>query len=121
MQKHWYKSLLLKDMGTLASASEKEKNEGDSNLGQNSYNQLNNLIMQLCKCCNHPFVFNGAKGELGNTTCQDLITASGKLAVLDKLLLSLFQKGHRVVVFSQFTTILNIIDHYCFLRGWKYC
>jgi len=121
MQKHWYKSLLLKDMGTLASASEKEKNEGDSNLGQNSYKQLNNLIMQLRKCCNHPFVFDGAEGELGNTTCQDLIAASGKLAVLDKLLLSLFQKGHRVVVFSQFTTILNIIDDYCFLRGWKYC
>ena len=55
------------------------------------------------------------------TTVQDLIAASGKLAVLDKLLRNLFQKGHRVVLFSQFTSVLDILDDYCNMRGWKYC
>ena len=80
---------------------------------------LNNLIMQLRKCCNHPFLFPDAEDDPDETSLHDLISASGKLAVLDKLLCSLYQKGHRVVLFSQFTSVLDILDDYCRQRGWK--
>ncbi len=58
---------------------------------------------------------------MNETTVEELIATSGKLAVLDKLLLSLFKKGHRTCIFSQFTSMLNILEDYCILRGWRYC
>ena len=82
---------------------------------------LSNLVMQLRKCCLHPFLFDGAEVDIDSTTCEDLIAASGKLAVLDMLLRSLYQKKHRVVLFSQFTSMLDILDDYCTLRGFKHC
>lgn len=114
MQIHWYKSLLLKDIRILA------RNDGDEPTGKNGA-VLNNLVMQLRKCCLHPFLFNGAELDIGITSCEDLIAASGKLAVLDMLLLSLFRKKHRTVLFSQFTSILDILEDYCVMRGWQYC
>jgi SWI/SNF-related matrix-associated actin-dependent regulator of chromatin subfamily A member 5 len=50
-----------------------------------------------------------------------LVASSDKLAVLDKLLCSLYQKGHRTVLFSQFTSVLDILEDYCALSGWSYC
>lgn len=82
---------------------------------------LNFLIMQLRKCCLHPFLFPGAEDDPDTTSLEDLIGQSGKLAVLDLLLQSLFKKGHRVTLFSQFSSVLDILDDYCRLRGWKYC
>jgi SWI/SNF-related matrix-associated actin-dependent regulator of chromatin subfamily A member 5 len=107
----WYKALLLKDLGKLAG-----KSTGSSKAGV-----LNNLIMQLRKACLHPFLFPGAEDPEVMTTVESLVGASGKLAVLDMLLQSLFKKGHRVTLFSQFTQVLDILDDYCTLRGWKYC
>jgi SWI/SNF-related matrix-associated actin-dependent regulator of chromatin subfamily A member 5 len=109
-QVFWYKALLLKDLGKLA---------GNSG-GAGKAAVLNNLIMQLRKCCLHPFLFPGAE-DPDSTTLETLVGASGKLAVLDMLLQSLFKKGHRVTLFSQFTQVLDILDDYCTLRGWKYC
>lgn len=105
----WYKSLLLKDLSKITAG------------GAGKAKVLNNLIMQLRKCCLHPFLFTGAEDVEAMTTLETLVGASGKLAVLDKLLQSLFKKGHRVTLFSQFTQVLDILDDYCTLRGWKYC
>ena len=77
--------------------------------------------MQLRKCCDHPFLFKGMEDDIENTSVMDLISSSGKLSVLDLLLRSLFQKNHRVVLFSQFTAMLDIIEDYCEMRGWKFC
>jgi len=103
----WYKAILLKDIGMLAR-------------GQAQANILNNLIMQLRKCCQHPYLFSGAE-DVDSTTLEDLVGASGKLAVLDKLLCSLYKKEHRVVLFSQFTQVLDILEDYANMRGWKFC
>jgi SWI/SNF-related matrix-associated actin-dependent regulator of chromatin subfamily A member 5 len=95
--------------------------EADDSLPPSSRNLLANLMMQLRKCCLHPFLFDGAETDIDATTVEELIGASGKLAVLDQLLLRLFQTDHRCVLFSQFTSLLDIIEDYCRLRGWKYC
>jgi SWI/SNF-related matrix-associated actin-dependent regulator of chromatin subfamily A member 5 len=109
MQIWWYKAILLKDMNLLAKED-----------ATNRAKVLNNLVMQLRKCCIHPYLFPGAE-DIDSTTLEDLVGASGKLAVLDMLLCSLYKKGHRVVLFSQFTSVLDILDDYCTMRGWNYC
>ena len=38
-----------------------------------------------------------------------------------KILMSMFKKGNRTCIFSQFTSMLNILEDYCALRGWRYC
>lgn len=83
--------------------------------------QLTPFLSSFFFSCLHPFLFPGAEPNVGLTTVKDLIGASGKLAVLDALLRSLFLKGHRVVLFSQFVTVLDILQDYCTMRGWKFC
>ena len=82
---------------------------------------LASLHMQLRKVCDHPFLVNGVESLTGPRTATTMLAASGKLAVLDLLLRSLFAKNHRVVLFSQFTSMLDLIAEYCSKRGWNYC
>lgn len=115
-QTFWYKSLLLKDLSVL------EGLDDGGEIGQARSSVIRNLFMQLRKCCNHPFTLSkNVETNPGETTLEELVAASGKLSVLDMLLQSLFKKGNRVVLFSQFTMMLDIVEDYCNLRGWKYC
>ena len=63
--------------------------------------------MQLRHCCNHPFLIKGiieAEGLNGadnETYLSNLVSASGKMLLLDKLLPHLQSEGHRVLLFSQ--------------------
>ena len=114
-QTFWYKALLMKDVDSLA------KMDNKVTVSSGNHNLLRGLFMQLRKCSNHPFLFDGAETNPNETSLQDLIGASGKLSVLDMLLLSLFKKGNRAVLFTQFTMLLDLIEDYCVLRGWKYC
>jgi len=116
----WYKGCLMKDINALVKACDDENDKESGGIKKTKYDILRNLIMQLRKCCLHPFLFDGAEGNIDETTIEELIRASGKLAVLDKLLQSLFRKGNRTVIFSQFTSMLDILEDYCMMRGWKY-
>jgi len=74
--------------------------------------KLQNVVMQLRKVCSHPFLFDW---PLDPATHQrilndDIVNTSGKMMVLDRLLRELFKKGHKVLLFSQFTTMLDIIE-----------
>jgi SWI/SNF-related matrix-associated actin-dependent regulator of chromatin subfamily A member 5 len=113
-QRDWYKALLMKDVDVLARAE-----QGGSAHTQTTRNLLCNLFMQLRKCSNHPYLFDGAEPEEG-ATLSELVRASGKLSVLDMLLRKLCQNGHRVVLFSQFTMVLDIMQDYALERGWHY-
>ena len=70
------------------------------------------LVVQLRKCCNHPFLFPGVEADPDTTSVQKLVEASGKMKLLDTLLIKLKERKHRVVIFSQFTRVLDIIDDY---------
>ena len=76
--------------------------------------------MQLRKCCDHPFLFAGAEEDPDETSLEELVSASGKLRVLDRLLVKLHKGGHRVVLFSQFAQMVDLLDDYCALRGFNY-
>ena len=119
IQIYWYKALLLKDLSVLVKATQR-KDDAVQGSTTPKGKVLNNLFMQLRKCCLHPYLFSGA--EPPDVSLQELIGASGKLSVLDMILRSLYKKGkgHRTVLFSQFTSVLDILEDYCNLRGWSY-
>jgi len=73
---------------------------------------LQNVVMQLRKVCSHPFLFDWPLDERTYEPVVDeqLVDASGKMMVLERLLDELFARGHKVLVFSQFVTMLNVIE-----------
>ena len=64
---------------------------------------LLNLMAQLKKCANHPYLFEGAEPELASVedTARRMVEASGKLMLLMRMLAILKEQGHRVLIFSQ--------------------
>ena len=110
----------MNEIESLVQLTEKS-DDPDEEVGKGKGTMLRNLIMQLRNICLHPYLFDFAEVDSKNTTVEELIATSGKLAVLDKLLRSMFKNGHRTCIFSQFTSMLNILEDYCVLRGWKYC
>ena len=45
----------------------------------------------------------------------------GKLKFLDRLLKKIKDKGEQVLLFSNFTSFLDILEDYCTMRDYKYC
>lgn len=79
-----------------------------------------NVLMQLRKGCNHPYLFDNVEDESLPIHGEHLIENSGKMVVLDKLLRKLYGE-HRVLIFSQMTSMLNILEDYCNYRQFHYC
>jgi SWI/SNF-related matrix-associated actin-dependent regulator of chromatin subfamily A member 5 len=81
-----------------------------------------NLLMQLRKVCNHPYLFPNIEPEDAPSMGEHLIETSGKLIILDRLLRKLYAEGgHRVLIFSQMTMVLDILEDYCNYRTYQYC
>jgi SNF2 family DNA or RNA helicase len=74
--------------------------------------KLQNMVMQLRKVCSHPFLFDWPVDPhtMDPVLGEELLNASGKMMVLDRLLQELFRRKHKVLLFSQFTTMLDIIE-----------
>lgn len=109
MQREWYTRILMKDIDILNSAGKMDKM------------RLLNILMQLRKCCNHPYLFDGAEPGPPYTTDTHLVTNSGKMLAVDKLLPKVQEQGSRVLIFSQMTRVLDILEDYCMWRGYEYC
>jgi SWI/SNF-related matrix-associated actin-dependent regulator of chromatin subfamily A member 5 len=111
MQVKWYKKILEKDIDAVNGAGGKRE----------SKTRLLNIVMQLRKCCNHPYLFEGAEPGPPYTTDEHLIFNAGKMLMLDKLLVRLKKAGSRVLIFSQMSRLLDILEDYCVFREFKYC
>jgi SWI/SNF-related matrix-associated actin-dependent regulator of chromatin subfamily A member 5 len=83
--------------------------------------QLLNILMQLKKVCNHPYLFPKIEKGPPYIEGEHLISNSMKLKVLDVLLKKIKNENGKVLIFSQMTTLLNILDDYCRYRGFLYC
>jgi len=86
-----------------------------------SRTRLLNILMQLRKCTNHPYLFDGAEPGPPYTNGPHIIENSGKMCMLDKLLERLEQVGSRVLIFSQMTRMLDILEDYCWMKEYNYC
>uniref|UniRef100_A0A1B6L2G5 Chromatin-remodeling complex ATPase chain Iswi n=1 Tax=Graphocephala atropunctata TaxID=36148 RepID=A0A1B6L2G5_9HEMI len=109
MQREWYTKVLMKDIDVVNGAGKIEKM------------RLQNILMQLRKCSNHPYLFDGAEPGPPYTTDEHLVYNCGKMVILDKLLPKLKAQGSRVLIFSQMTRMIDILEDYCFWRGYQYC
>lgn len=82
---------------------------------------LQNILMQLRKCCNHPYLFEWPVDDKGEEIIDErMVEASGKLLMLDRLLPRLNKEGHRVLLFSQMTRMLDILEDYLNLRDFSF-
>eukprot|EP00536_Pseudo-nitzschia_multiseries_P008966 jgi/Psemu1/199531/e_gw1.239.51.1 len=115
-QKQYYRALYEKNVGFLHK-NKKKALDGPS---------LNNLAMQLRKCCNHLFLLNGVESDMRQKQTEkinegDFVTnGSGKLVLLDKLLPRLKENGHRILIFSQFKIMLDILEDYLHFRQYRF-
>ncbi len=83
---------------------------------------LNNVLMQLRKNCNHPdLISGGLDGSICFPTADELVASCGKLQLLERLLVRLRARGHRVLIFSQMTRMLDLIDAYLEEKGFNRC
>ncbi|XP_032898001.1 chromodomain-helicase-DNA-binding protein 6-like isoform X2 [Amblyraja radiata] len=121
IQKKYYRAILERNFSFLAK-------------GANQANMPNllNTMMELRKCCNHPYLINGAEEkildefrEVHNPEApyfqlQAMIQAAGKLVLIDKLLPKLIAGGHKVLIFSQMVRCLDILEDYLIHRRYTY-
>ncbi|KAL5197699.1 hypothetical protein ABZP36_001211 [Zizania latifolia] len=114
LQKQYYKWIL-------------ERNFQNLNKGvRGNQVSLLNIVVELKKCCNHPFLFESADHGYGGDSIGDrnkverIVMSSGKLVLLDKLLVRLRETNHRVLIFSQMVRMLDILSEYLSLRGFQF-
>lgn len=94
----------------------------DGKGGKTGMRGLSNMLMQLRKLCNHPFVFEPVEDQMNpSRLTNDLIwRTAGKFELLDRILPKFRATGHRVLMFFQMTQIMNIMEDFLRLRGLKY-
>ncbi|KAH7649832.1 brahma like with a HSA domain [Cryptosporidium bovis] len=95
-----------------------------SGLQQHLYKELEsnensgpNVLMQLRKVCNHPFLFST---ELQYPSDESIVRVCGKFVMLDSILPKLRAAGHRVLIFSQMTKLLTLLEIFLSLRNMKF-
>ena len=114
VQLDYYKNILTRNYAAL--------NEG----GKGQKQSLLNIMMELKKASNHPFMFPNAEDKIlaGSDRREDilkaLITSSGKMMLLDQLLTKLKKDNHRVLIFSQMVKMLDILGDYLHLRNYQF-
>lgn len=112
-QKKVYKNILTRNYEALNSR------------GGGQQVSLLNIVMDLKKCCNHTYLFPAPSEEApkhsnGMYKLDALTKGSGKFELLDKMLDKLKKGGHRVLIFSQMTKMLDILEDFCDGKGYKY-
>ncbi|CAM9684537.1 unnamed protein product, partial [Discosporangium mesarthrocarpum] len=116
MQKRVYRSVLMRDIDTINSTG-----SGGGGSGAAGRTAVLNIVMQLRKCCNHPYLFPGTEDRNLDPMGRHIIDNCGKLILLEKLLRKLKEKGHRVLVFSQMTRMMDILEDLMHMLGYEYC
>ncbi|KAL8475219.1 hypothetical protein ACS0TY_031582 [Phlomoides rotata] len=107
MQKEYYKAILTRNYQILT-------RKGGAQIS------LINVVMELRKLCCHPFMLEGVEPEDTNEFNKQLLESSGKLHLLDKMMVRLKEQGHRVLVYTQFQHMLDLLEDYCNYRKWHY-
>ncbi|KAI9091778.1 SNF2 family N-terminal domain-containing protein [Phlyctochytrium arcticum] len=112
LQKKYYTAIFTKNFAGLKSSNSKDEVRIS----------LQNVVMELKKASNHPFLFPAARmiSNNRNDAIVDILSSSGKMVLLDKLLTRMKAEGRRVLIFSQMVNMLNILADYLNLKGLQY-
>lgn len=109
MQREWYMRVLHKDAAHLNA------------IGGSDRVRLLNILMQLRKVCNHPYLFEGAEPGPPYIEGSHLWENCGKLTLLHRLLPRLKAQGSRVLIFCQMTKMMDILEDYLRYNAHDYC
>jgi len=115
IQLEYYKNILTRNYAALNAGSKGGQKQS-----------LLNVMMELKKASNHPFMFPQAEEKMiGESSSREeqlraLITSSGKMMLLDQLLTKMKKDNHRVLIFSQMVKMLDILGDYLQLRGHQF-
>merc|ERR1712002_609698 len=112
LQKQYYKYILTKNYGALMKGM------------KGSTVSFANIVVELKKCCNHAYLTKPPDDKEAGTTREErlekLLRGSGKLLLLDKLLVRLQETGHRVLIFSQMVRMLDVLSEYLEIRRFPF-
>eukprot|EP00644_Phytophthora_capsici_P016041 jgi/Phyca11/528256/estExt2_fgenesh1_pm.C_PHYCAscaffold_280011 len=109
MQREWYMRVLHRDATHLNA------------IGGSDRVRLLNILMQLRKVCNHPYLFEGAEPGPPYQEGPHLWENCGKMTLLHRLLPKLQAQGSRVLIFCQMTSMMDILEDYMRYFGHDYC
>ncbi|KAK9808854.1 hypothetical protein WJX72_005149 [[Myrmecia] bisecta] len=103
LQRRLYADILARNFAAINAGSHKTKRAS-----------LNNVLMALRKACDHPYLFDGQepKGLSEQEALRMLIAASGKLAMLQRMLPRLITEGHRILIFCQLKDTLTLLEDF---------
>ena len=101
MQKQLYRKLLLRDLDSIT-----------GNINNKNRTAVLNIVMQLRKCCGHPYLFEGVEDRTLDPLGEHLVENCGKLSMVNKLLKRLKERGSRVLIFTQMTRVLDILEDF---------
>uniref|UniRef100_A0A453MUD2 ATP-dependent helicase BRM n=4 Tax=Aegilops tauschii subsp. strangulata TaxID=200361 RepID=A0A453MUD2_AEGTS len=109
----------IKSTGTIRVDPEDEKIRIQRNpmYQAKTYKNLQNKCMELRKVCNHPLLSYPFMNYYGK---DFIIRSCGKLWNLDRILIKLHRSGHRVLLFSTMTKLLDILEDYLQWRQLAY-
>uniref|UniRef100_A0A8C1N863 Chromodomain helicase DNA binding protein 8 n=1 Tax=Cyprinus carpio TaxID=7962 RepID=A0A8C1N863_CYPCA len=122
VQKKYYRAILERNFSFLSMGATHNSNVPN----------LLNTMMELRKCCNHPYLITGAEEKIvaelrevydplaPDFHLQALVRSAGKLVLLDKLLPRLKAGGHKVLIFSQMVRCLDILEDYLIHKRYLY-
>ncbi|KAG9273824.1 chromodomain-helicase-DNA-binding protein 8-like [Astyanax mexicanus] len=122
VQKKYYRAILERNFSFLSMGASSNSNVPN----------LLNTMMELRKCCNHPYLITGAEEKIvaelravydpsaPDFHLQALVRSAGKLVLLDKLLPRLKAGGHKVLIFSQMVRCLDILEDYLIHKRYLY-
>lgn len=108
-QKEYYKAILTRNYQILT-------RRGGAQIS------LINVVMELRKLCCHPYMLEGVEPDIEDAkeSYKQLVESSGKLHLLDKMMVKLKEQGHRVLIYSQFQHMLDLLEDYCTYKKWSY-
>ena len=119
LQTEYYKNIITKNYLAL--------NAGNTN--KSSQISLLNVMSELKKASNHPYLFDGVEDRVlhnanlshsRDNVLRGMIMSLGKMVLLEQLLTRLKKEGHRVLIFSQMVRMLDILGDYMSIKGYKF-
>ncbi|KAJ1551224.1 hypothetical protein HK096_002393 [Nowakowskiella sp. JEL0078] len=117
LQKQLYKAVLAKNISNL------RINITNTDVKSHKIVNFQNVLMELRKICNHPYLIPNIENRLlsQEESINQLIQNSGKLMLLRIMLRKLKERGHRVLLFSQFKIALSILEDFLIAEKYSYC